>query len=111
MARGLTRHVTVVTFSAALEARTRLARLFTVTIDRAGLNASIASCALLMAVSLAVLVTHKDCCTVLQTVTTVAVLIALFFSSDYHLLATTKLWVNNEAENTIITIYATVRFS
>lgn len=117
MTRGLARHFTAVTFSAALEARTRLARLFTVTIDWAGLNTSLASCAVLLAVSLAVLVTHEVCCTVLLTFPTVAVLVALFFSSDYHLLAATKLWSKWSGKydyNNIIIyiyIYATVRFS
>jgi len=45
----------------------------------------------LAAVALAVLVTPEVCCTVLLTLAAVAILIALLFGSDYHLLASTQL--------------------
>lgn len=91
-------HVTAMTLSAALEAIAGLARLLTVAIDGARLNTSLASCAILIAVTLAVLVTPEVCCAVLLTVATVTVLITLFFSSDYHLLASTQLWDKDKAE-------------
>lgn len=91
-------HVTAVSLSAALEAMAGLARLLTVAIDGARLNTSLASCALLIAVTLAVLVTPEVCCAVLLTASTVAVLITQFFSSDYHLLTSTQLWDKDKAE-------------
>ena len=84
-------HVTVLTYCATLEALAGVAPLLTFAIDGAGLVASLASCALLMAVPLAVLVTPEVCCTVLLTIATAAILIALLFSSDYHLRASTQL--------------------
>jgi len=51
-----------------------------------------------MAVTLAVLVTPEVCCTVLLTIATAAVLIALLLGSDYHLFASTQLRDKNEVE-------------
>lgn len=88
---SLASHVTVLTYCATLEALARVAHLLTFAINGAGLVASLASRALLMAIALAVLVTPEICCTVLLTIATAAILIALLFSSDYHLLASTQL--------------------
>jgi len=64
----------------------------TFAINGAGLVTSLASCALLTTVTLAVLVTPEFCCTVLLTIATAAVLIALLLGSDYHLFASTQLF-------------------
>lgn len=87
----MTSHVAVLTNCATLIALTRVAHLSTVAINRTGLVASLACGALLAAVALAVLVTPEVCCTVLLTLADVAILIALLFGSDYHLLASTQL--------------------
>ena len=78
-----------------------MADLLAVSIDRTRLNTFLASFAVLMTVALAVLVTHEVCCTVLLTVATVAVLIALLFGSDCHLLASAQLWVKNNVKISI----------
>ena len=94
----LASRITFLTDCATLVALAWVAHLSTVTINRAGLVASLASCALLAAVTLAVLVTPEVCCAVLLTVATAAVLIALLFGSDYHLLASTQLSDKNKVE-------------
>jgi len=70
----------------------------TFAINGAGLVTSLGSCALLTAVTLAVLVAPQVCCTVLLTIATVAVLIALLFGSDYHLFASAQLSDKKEVE-------------
>lgn len=91
-------HVTVLTNCATLVALAWIARLLTFAINGAGLVTSLTSCALLTAVTLAVLVTPEVCCTVLLTIATAAVLIALLLGSDYHLFASTQLRDKNEVE-------------
>lgn len=95
----LASRVTILSNCATLVALAWVTHLSTVTINRTGLVAFLASCALLAAVTLAVLVTPEVCCTILLTVATAAVLIALLFGSDYHLLASTQLSDKKQSGN------------
>ena len=65
----------------------------TSSVDGARLLTSLTCGAMLKASPLAFLITSKFWCTVLMAASTVAVLVALFFSADYHPLGPFQLWI------------------